>query len=312
MSHPFLPTWSDPVSLQGSLLARYTVGRQRDVIGDRDLLSGAASHQAAMAAAFAVHIASLFARHRDSLSFAVPILLSADMIYNYYHVTQLWRERCAEWEAEEQSSLCSAMSGVCQRVVSACSKLEDQTWAQAMQRLQPQAVIPGSLQPRQQEAHQADEAADFLAFMGLVSRRGSKLRADMSSIRLQLGLTMYLDLCREAAVPCHLPLQAPLAAPPATASSDVPLLARPWAICSNAAASCAAAVSGSTAISYIRQCSDQAAAGLQTSLRQVPLELTACQRVSALRWHVAWRSVSHRELPMDERMLSAVDCILSD
>ena len=123
-----------------------------------------------MAAAFAVHLAGLFSRHRDSLSFAVPILLSGDMIYNYYYVSRLWRERCAEWRAEEQASVCSAMSGVCQRVVGACSKLEDQTWAAAMRRLQP--GIADGVNLSQYSESREEEATDFLSTLGFVTRYG--------------------------------------------------------------------------------------------------------------------------------------------
>ena len=125
-----------------------------------------------MAAAFAVHLAGLFSRHKDSLSFAVPILLSGDMIYNYYYVSRLWRERCAEWRAEEQATMCFAMSGLCQRVVGACSKLEDQTWAAAMRRLQPGAAAGGSLPQHAQsrEAQSREEATDFLSTLGFVTR----------------------------------------------------------------------------------------------------------------------------------------------
>ena len=125
-----------------------------------------------MAAAFAVHLAGLFSRHKDSLSFAVPILLSGDMIYNYYYVSRLWRERCAEWRVEEQATMCSAMSGLCQRVVGACSKLEDQTWAAAMRRLQPGAADGGSLPQHAQsrEAQSREETTDFLSILGFVTR----------------------------------------------------------------------------------------------------------------------------------------------
>ena len=85
-----------------------------------------------------------------------------------------------------------------------------------------------------------------------------------------------------------------------------------WAACSKLASTCVATASDSAAAEVFWRCTDQAAAGLQASLQHVPLELGHCQRVSALRWRVAWRSVSVVEIPLDERMLSAVDCVLSD
>ena len=85
-----------------------------------------------------------------------------------------------------------------------------------------------------------------------------------------------------------------------------------WAAYSKLASTCVAAASDSMAAELFRQCTDQAAASLQTSLQHVPLELGHCQRVSALRWRVAWRFIPAVELPLDERMLSAVDCVLSE
>ena len=112
---------------------------------------------------------SNLSKFRDALTFAVPILLSADMIYNYYYVSKLWRERCAEWRAEEEAELHSAISTVCRRVVTACGKLEDQTWAIAMRKLQHIASDP-HLAPTPERSKPPDEEWDFLASMGLLSR----------------------------------------------------------------------------------------------------------------------------------------------
>ena len=99
---------------------------------------------------------------------------------------------------------------------------------------------------------------------------------------------------------------------PALVEAEASEICPSWAACSKLASTCVAAASDSVAADFFWRCTDQAAAGLHASLQHLPLELGHCQRVSALRWRVAWQSVSVVEIPLDEQMLSAVDRVLSD